>query len=180
MTTSDYTVGPGRPPLHSRFQKGRSGNPGGRPGPAKQLKQRFYRALREALEKTPQELEAARPTDMLSSFARNLAPDGVAGRGVAPRLLLTILDRDSGEKQDLVERLIEAEHGVAPAFGEGPKAASPVDAFNALFSLSEGESQGENRRRMQEILKMLDEIAPGRKQQGGSRENSGVPATEEV
>jgi hypothetical protein len=27
---SDYKVGPGRPPLHTRFKKGRSGNPGGR------------------------------------------------------------------------------------------------------------------------------------------------------
>ena len=26
----DYKVGPGRPPLHSRFRKGQSGNPGGR------------------------------------------------------------------------------------------------------------------------------------------------------
>jgi len=26
----DYKVGPGRPPLHTRFKKGRSGNPGGR------------------------------------------------------------------------------------------------------------------------------------------------------
>src|SRR5437868_8056347 len=27
---SDYLVGPGRPPLHTRFKKGQSGNPGGR------------------------------------------------------------------------------------------------------------------------------------------------------
>ena len=27
---SDYKVGPGRPPLHTRFRKGQSGNPGGR------------------------------------------------------------------------------------------------------------------------------------------------------
>ena len=27
---SDYKVGPGRPPLHTRFKKGQSGNPGGR------------------------------------------------------------------------------------------------------------------------------------------------------
>jgi Family of unknown function (DUF5681) len=27
---SGYQVGPGRPPLHTRFQKGQSGNPGGR------------------------------------------------------------------------------------------------------------------------------------------------------
>ena len=26
----DYKVGPGRPPLHTRFKKGRSGNPGGK------------------------------------------------------------------------------------------------------------------------------------------------------
>jgi hypothetical protein len=28
---SDYEVGYGKPPLHTRFQKGRSGNPNGRP-----------------------------------------------------------------------------------------------------------------------------------------------------
>src|SRR5258707_4536050 len=27
---SDYQLGPGRPPLHTRFKKGQSGNPGGR------------------------------------------------------------------------------------------------------------------------------------------------------
>ena len=27
---SGYEVGPGRPPLHARFKKGQSGNPGGR------------------------------------------------------------------------------------------------------------------------------------------------------
>src|SRR5215468_2321029 len=26
----DYKIGPGRPPLHTRFRKGQSGNPGGR------------------------------------------------------------------------------------------------------------------------------------------------------
>jgi hypothetical protein len=30
-TARDYLVGYGKPPLHSRFQKGRSGNPMGRP-----------------------------------------------------------------------------------------------------------------------------------------------------
>jgi hypothetical protein len=31
----DYVVGPGRPPLETRFQKGRSGNQRGRPRRAK-------------------------------------------------------------------------------------------------------------------------------------------------
>jgi hypothetical protein len=30
-TPRDYIVGYGKPPLHTRFQKGRSGNPNGRP-----------------------------------------------------------------------------------------------------------------------------------------------------
>src|SRR6266566_7418337 len=29
-SASDYQVGPGRPPVHTRFKKGQSGNPGGR------------------------------------------------------------------------------------------------------------------------------------------------------
>ena len=29
-TAADYTVGRGKPPAHSRFQPGQSGNPGGR------------------------------------------------------------------------------------------------------------------------------------------------------
>ncbi len=29
--SNDYTVGYGKPPEHTRFQKGRSGNPAGRP-----------------------------------------------------------------------------------------------------------------------------------------------------
>jgi hypothetical protein len=30
---SNYTIGRGKPPLHTRFQKGQSGNPSGKPGP---------------------------------------------------------------------------------------------------------------------------------------------------
>ena len=39
----DYKVGPGRPPLHTRFQKGQSGNPGGR------SKKKLHALLADAL-----------------------------------------------------------------------------------------------------------------------------------
>jgi uncharacterized protein DUF5681 len=44
---SDYQVGPGRPPLHTRFKKGRSGNPGGRS--AKTLQALLADALSETV-----------------------------------------------------------------------------------------------------------------------------------
>jgi Family of unknown function (DUF5681) len=44
---SDYKVGPGRPPLHTRFQKGQSGNPGGRS--AKSLPALLAKALGETV-----------------------------------------------------------------------------------------------------------------------------------
>ncbi len=44
---SDYKVGPGRPPLHTRFKKGQSGNPGGRS--AKSLPALLADALNETV-----------------------------------------------------------------------------------------------------------------------------------
>src|SRR5215472_13376036 len=46
----DYKVGPGRPPLHTRFRKGQSGNPGGRR--KKQLPALLADALNETVSVT--------------------------------------------------------------------------------------------------------------------------------
>jgi hypothetical protein len=43
----DYEVGYGRPPCHTRFVKGQSGNPRGRPPDAKNLKTLLSEALNE-------------------------------------------------------------------------------------------------------------------------------------
>jgi hypothetical protein len=46
-TSANYQDGYGRPPRHTRFQKGRSGNPGGRPS-RKRVERMKALALREA------------------------------------------------------------------------------------------------------------------------------------
>jgi hypothetical protein len=45
----DYEVGYGKPPSHTRFTKGRSGNPRGRPRGAKNLKTLLSEALNECV-----------------------------------------------------------------------------------------------------------------------------------
>ena len=46
---ADYEVGYGQPPRHSRFVKGQSGNPRGRPPGAKNLKSLLSEALNETV-----------------------------------------------------------------------------------------------------------------------------------
>lgn len=49
MKDSDYTVGYGRPPVHSRFVKGRSGNPAGRPKGSRNFKTDLIEELQERI-----------------------------------------------------------------------------------------------------------------------------------
>jgi hypothetical protein len=48
--SSDYEVGYGKPPEHSRFAKGRSGNPKGRPRGTKNLKADLIEELQERIQ----------------------------------------------------------------------------------------------------------------------------------
>lgn len=91
---SNYTVGPGRPPLHTRFQKGQSGNPSGKPGPAKLARQRFRRAICAALDGETADLKDARPRVTLDAMVRRLMLDAADGNMVAMRLILSELERE--------------------------------------------------------------------------------------
>lgn len=95
MTESPPPVGYGRPPVRSRFQKGQSGNPGGRPGPKKLFKYDLEAALGKALDADEDALRQARPVKVIKSFARQPALNAVDGRPSAQRLVHSIVEREA-------------------------------------------------------------------------------------
>jgi hypothetical protein len=96
---SNYTIGRGKPPLHTRFQKGQSGNPSGKPGPAKIARQRFQRALHAALEAETVDLKGARPRVNLEAMVRRLMLDAAGGDRGAMKLILSELDHEIAREE---------------------------------------------------------------------------------
>lgn len=117
-SNSSYKVGPGRPPLHTRFQKGQSGNPSGKPGPAKLARQRFQRALFAALDGETAVLKSASPRSGLEALARRLALDAVGGDMGAARIILAEIDREIAQGD--AEEGKKAERATAKARADEP------------------------------------------------------------
>lgn len=91
MSDDNYTVGRGRPPLHTRFQKGQRANPNGRPKGSPNLTTIIARAAREKVtvvvngrRKTITKLEAA---------MTQLTNQAAAGDRHAIQLLIAQIDR---------------------------------------------------------------------------------------
>jgi hypothetical protein len=103
MSDSPYEVGYGRPPQHTRFQKGQSGNPGGRPSPEPLLKQHFDIALSVALKTDEEALRNAKPAMVIEAFARKIALRALDGRPSAERHVLSILERMARESAPTVQ-----------------------------------------------------------------------------
>src|SRR6202163_3061245 len=85
---ASYAVGYGNPPVHTRFQKGKSGNPGGRPrrGVAEQAK---ALALQEAYRKvTVQEGEDMQRMPVIQAILRNQLALAAKGNVAAQRAVL--------------------------------------------------------------------------------------------
>ena len=90
----DYAVGYKRPPLHSRFQKGRSGNPEG--GRRHRRRERRLAALLEAaLDRRPATARGRtrRPATRREAIVTALVEKSVAGDLRAVKLLLDLMQK---------------------------------------------------------------------------------------
>jgi hypothetical protein len=118
LAPRDYAIGYGKPPVHTRFRKGRSGNPGGRPrgitaGRATAL------ALKELYRTVPvREGDKLIKMPAIQAVLRSKVALAAKGNGPAQRALIEIA------------RALEKEHAAEMA-GKGGRAKGPISDLEA-------------------------------------------------
>jgi Family of unknown function (DUF5681) len=88
----DYAIGKGRPPVHSRWQPGQSGNPNGRPKGRRNVTSDLKKIASKAIAVRDGETERR-----LSLAAANLLAHGVKGAKGDPRSSTLFFNRLDGE-----------------------------------------------------------------------------------
>ena len=86
---ADYEVGYKKPPKHTQFQKGKSGNPGGRRKPAADVVTALERTLSELI--TIREDGQTRQVTRLEAALRQMVAKATAGDTAAFRLLSALI-----------------------------------------------------------------------------------------
>jgi hypothetical protein len=85
----DYEVGYGKPPKHSRFKKGQSGNPRGRPKGSKNAKQIVEAALMAPVAVNTNGKRRTMPA--VEAFATTVRNNALKGDAKAAQLLLRLM-----------------------------------------------------------------------------------------
>ncbi len=98
---ADYEVGYGRPPSHTRFRKGQSGNPRGRPKGARNLATDLAEELGEVIE--VRENGTVRRISKQRAMLKSLAAQTLKGNTRAAAQLFSLAVRLLGDQADAAE-----------------------------------------------------------------------------
>ncbi len=114
---NDYEVGYGKPPKHTRFKPGQSGNPSGRPKGTKNLKTDLVEELGEKI--MIREGERSRNVSKQRALVKSMLNRGIKGDARATAISLSTMMRllDTGEGAPEVEDvLLDDELEILEAF----------------------------------------------------------------
>src|SRR5215204_4392048 len=111
---ADYPVGRGKPPSHSRFKPGQSGNPGGRKKGSRNMKSVLEDILLEEIEMI--ENGRKRTVSMLEALLKRAVQEGLRGDLRAIKDLLDRYERHIGSEPEVEEELPEDDTAVLQRF----------------------------------------------------------------
>jgi Family of unknown function (DUF5681) len=103
MVRPEYNVGRGRPPISTRFQKGQSGNPSGRPKKQPKFRNELMAELGEPVSSADKE-----PISKQRALIRTLVDLALGGNLRALSVIVSYLQR-SPESHDADEELSEGD-----------------------------------------------------------------------
>jgi hypothetical protein len=130
----DYEVGYGKPPKHSRFQKGKSGNPSGRPKKRKTIDDLVAEEAGRRITVTENGKRTKRSAERLT--VRKAIKDGLTGT-----------PRDTLASLQVMKNANAARHARGGAGDPGDREASDRAAFEAFaqFQAMMASGQGDDR-----------------------------------
>ena len=119
-----YEIGYGKPPERSRFKKGQSGNPKGRPKGIKNLKTDLVEELAEQILVT--EAGHQQPRSKQRAMIKSLMAKAISGNVNAANALLKLIERllPAGEDADEEKRLPAGDEAILELFAARSRATS--------------------------------------------------------
>jgi hypothetical protein len=119
--TSNYAVGYMKPPKETRFQKGKSGNPKGRPQGLRPVGSILQSILGQRITVTENGRTHRLPA--LEVMLRRLAADAMRNQPIALKLILSLVDRygDAGEAALSVDQILSEDQAIMARYLAKPE-----------------------------------------------------------
>jgi hypothetical protein len=135
--SADYTVGYGRPPQATKFTKGKTSNPRGRPKGSRTVGAILQDILRQKIAVT--ENGKTRRIAALEVMLRRLANDAMRSDAKAMKLLLALLDRyaETTEAKIQLGELLAEDQEILAEYLRAPKKPVPGPAGNGTEPVPE-------------------------------------------